>query len=576
MAEWEVIDGIRRGLETPIESEMLRIFDEQLQEIEANLQGFRDSSFTLPPTLLDSIELRQSFLSLDAIFDFARWIGETVARLSNWFRMTVFTGYETGRGQIDVELPDLTSQDPIVRSILDTMNSRSRLITDTTRDMLGDVIERALQEGWSIDKTTNEVQMLFEGMKDHRARLIATTNVTAGFGAGQLEAFRRAGVDKRWLSQRDGRVRPTHTAADGQEKGSADYFEVGRALLMYPGDPETAHFEEVANCFVGDTEVYSPNMIRAFRSVHNGEVVTIETARGHKLSGTPNHPILTPDGFVKLGSLQEGMDVLSSSESDWASLGELDVDNAPSKIEEVFDALDRPWQRSRMAGLSVNFHGDRPDSDVDVVWPNRLLRDSVIPEICHPLYKSVFILADVVTGILKTLRLSYSVLCEPFRRLRSYGFMGRMRKPHAFSAVRLSHSLEHGFAPIAPFDSSLSKPELYNIARYTESLRKGLHARPFIVLSDDGVNIKPVPYSPKVTTGLLQSSVNNLVRSAEIGSDTLDRFPVGVSPDKIVNIKREHNPTRFVYTLETAEGIYLAGGIVSRNCRCAMLPVNRK
>lgn len=565
-SEWKVLDKIKRDLETPIEAEMIGIFDDQLREIEANLDNFRS---------VDGAQIRAGLLSLDSIFDFARWVSETASRLSVWLRNTIFGGYEAGRGQVDVELTDLTSFDPIVREKLDQMARNTRFITETTRDRLAELIERALEEGWSIDRTTDEVQMLFEGMKPHRARTIAVTNTTSGFSAGQMEAFRRAGVRKRWLSQRDTRVRVTHTAADGQERELNDAFEVGEADPMYPADPAIAinNPEEFFNCFVGDTVVYSPNVNRAFRSVFNGELITIVTSRGYKLTGTPNHPILTPDGFVNLGSLSEGMHVLSSDSSDWSLLAEFDVDNKPSPIKQVFDSLDHPWQRSRVGRLSVNFHGDIPDGDVDVVWANRLLRDGVIPEFLHPLYKVCFMLPHAAKIVFESLRHLALDLVKPLRRLVAYGFMGRPGKSHPFIGISLRHTFKHRFTAISSGNTSFFEPAGHYRTGNVEIMGKGLHARPFIVPSGESVGVYLSSAGSKLDTSVLQSTMYDLVRNTEFDSDILDRFPVEITPDEIISIDREHNSTCFVYTLETHEGIYLAGGIVSSNCRCTMLPV---
>lgn len=233
LAEWQLLDGIKRDLEAPIEAECLTLFDEQRQEVLRLLDQFRSAS----------TRERAMLFSLDRIFDFALWIAETAARLSGWFRDTIIGGYGTASAQLDdldIELADLTSSDPAVRSILDEMVANSRSITETTRDMLSNIIRQALVEGWSVDRTSDEIQRAFEDMAPHRAHTIAVTNVTAGFSAGQLVAFRRAGVDKQWLSQRDRRARETHIAADGQRRQVDEPFQVGLAQPQHPADPAIA------------------------------------------------------------------------------------------------------------------------------------------------------------------------------------------------------------------------------------------------------------------------------------------------------------------------------------------------
>jgi len=65
-------------------------------------------------------------------------------------------------------------------------------------------------------------------------------------------------------------------------------------------------------CFVGETKVESPSPIeRSYVREYSGLLVTIKTALGNELTGTPNHPILTGKGWVALGLLKEGDQVIS-------------------------------------------------------------------------------------------------------------------------------------------------------------------------------------------------------------------------------------------------------------------------
>lgn len=52
---------------------------------------------------------------------------------------------------------------------------------------------------------------------------------------------------KRWVSLRDGRVRETHSAADGQIVGQKESFIVGGYAMRFPRDP-LAPIEETINC----------------------------------------------------------------------------------------------------------------------------------------------------------------------------------------------------------------------------------------------------------------------------------------------------------------------------------------
>jgi glutathione S-transferase len=77
-----------------------------------------------------------------------------------------------------------------------------------------------------------------EGPWRSRASNIATTESTAAFNSAALSALRDEGAEtKVWLATSDARTRPEHRAADGQETGLTQPFDVGGYSMQHPGDP---------------------------------------------------------------------------------------------------------------------------------------------------------------------------------------------------------------------------------------------------------------------------------------------------------------------------------------------------
>lgn len=86
------------------------------------------------------------------------------------------------------------------------------------------------------------------------ADVVAVQAATATVNGGRDAAARAAAaadpnreIIRVWRNRGDAFVRPSHQIAGGQKRDLGEPFEVGRALLLYPGDPD-GPIEEIANC----------------------------------------------------------------------------------------------------------------------------------------------------------------------------------------------------------------------------------------------------------------------------------------------------------------------------------------
>jgi HK97 family phage portal protein len=125
---------------------------------------------------------------------------------------------------------------------------RVRGINEVTRQTLREVMQRWATAGGTLAELTDEITDTF-GFAPARAANIARTQATGALNAGTAAVIDAARIPyKEWLSRRDGKVRDTHRAADGQVVRANGTFQVGNARLRYPGDPYTGDADEVAGC----------------------------------------------------------------------------------------------------------------------------------------------------------------------------------------------------------------------------------------------------------------------------------------------------------------------------------------
>lgn len=138
------------------------------------------------------------------------------------------------------------------------------------------------------------------------------------------------------------------------------------------------------NCFPGDVLVSAPSGVDAADSRwYEGELVVIHTAGGDELPVTPNHPVLTPEGWLAAGALEEGQRVLRyGARLGPEAAGRPDDEQVPARIGKVFDALREasPVLPVRMPSAAEQFHGDGTvDAQVEVVLADRFLQHHGVP-----------------------------------------------------------------------------------------------------------------------------------------------------------------------------------------------------
>jgi HK97 family phage portal protein len=129
-------------------------------------------------------------------------------------------------------------------------------VTQTTREKVGEVVRRGLDNGDTIADITRSIAES-SAFAPSRALNIARTESTRALNAGADDAIADAvtvgiAARKEWLSARDGTVRPAHRALDGQIVAYGERFvvpsgvEFAGSAAAYPGDFASAAM--VCNC----------------------------------------------------------------------------------------------------------------------------------------------------------------------------------------------------------------------------------------------------------------------------------------------------------------------------------------
>lgn len=426
------------------------------------------------------------------------------------------------------ENPDLLPE-PSVDIPADLRWNKQKIISNITQAVL---------QGKSIPEIAKSMAVVV-GMNKASAVRNARTAMTGAQNAGRQQAYERAEamgikLQKEWIATLDSRTRHSHGMADGQKVDINGMFKVGGCKMRYPGDVANGTAEEVYNCFVGETKVASDSdVVRSYKHKYNGEIISIKTAGGVQFSCTPNHPILTPNGWIAAELLNNGDNIL-------VTFGEQNVFGGVNPdVKHRFPRIDaihkfgKKMRGQRACGLSVNFHGDISTADVEVVTHKRLLRNGRDSGGRNCINKFLFKLSDKTLSCFGSLFKHFRSVCKT-----SFCFIGCKCKSLPFFKCSVSHSCEHGFGTIANRDSVLT-----------------------------------------------EYSINDLPADTVIDGELLDRLSSKVFIDTIVSVDASVLSTH-VYNLQTENGYYFVNSIIphgaeksngifaiAKNCRCTMATV---
>lgn len=274
------------------------------------------------------------------------------------------------------------------------------------------------------------------------------------------------------------------------------------------------------NCFPGDVLVSAPSGVRAADARwYEGDLVVIHTASGDELPVTPNHPILTPEGWVAAGELQVGQSVLRhDGHVESVDLVGPDDQQVPSRISDVFDALreSSPVPPVRVPAAAEQFHGDGLGSDVEVVLADGLLRDGLDPEVVHVAGEKELLVGGVGAGAL-------------------------LADGPALQVVDGAGHTAYGGMCVSHLGGALL----------------GSHGGPLAGLGVAAADLGPAFADPAADAGLAD---------AEGGRELALALARSVTADQVVDLGRRQFAGH-VYNLQTGDGWYVAGGLVVHNCR---------
>lgn len=461
-----------------------------------------------------------------------------------------------------------------VRAVQATGQARAEATRDLFRDLplhAGRVAARALETGITLGQSPTVIARDMTralGGNRARAQTIARTEALRAYRESSMETWRRDGDVSRWqwFSTLDRTACPVCWAMHGT------LHPITETMGSHPA------------CFPAGTLVGGPPPEAATVRDYTGELVTIRTAAGHLLTGTPNHPVATRRGWVPLNLIQPGDEVIGDRLVKVPPENPHGEDRQP-RIEQVAEALRRAGDVTsiRVPGAPEQFHGDGTNSEVDVVAANRLLRETRDAAVIQPPGEHPLVHRDTALAL----------LAGPGALLAGLVGLGvgdatrpvRVEGGEYPAACLCTHLI--GAEPVlqvpAALHASLSDAACDEWPGYAEATRDGHLGLASLVRGHEcldvdrdasldvrsGGRLGPRPDHP---TLVKHSGESWLGEPREGGDYPVDGFPGDIALHRVVEVSRRYARCH-VYNLQTRDGWYTANGIVVHNCRCTPLPV---
>ena len=337
------------------------------------------------------------------------------------------------------------------------------------------------------------------------------------------------------------------------------------------------------NCLVPGGTVLAEGVMAHSRREYDGPVITLVTSKGNRITVTPNHPILTPEGFVPAGMLQEGQEIIEATGEYRLLLGKAPNDiNIPTPVEEIGHSIIQTCGGTtvRVKGSPVQFHGDgSSDSEVNIVFPERfrvgegdVFRCKPVREKCFPSahFRRLFLLPECAL-----FQFFNRALCATHSVMSRFGLVSSIK----LVPVDGKELSDLGWRTTTSLcDFCKCKPLVVEFKKTAELL--------FVRLKKSGGNVVKL-LSPgsfgKGNPKLSFNSCENFGRKPKFPTKfrTSDPLVVGrlekLSRDGVLVVsKLSHiSPSEYhglVYNLQTRYGFYVYNNIVTHNCLHSILP----
>ena len=371
-----------------------------------------------------------------------------------------------------------------------------------------------------------------------------TQQIVQGIAGTRSQNYKNGLLNvSRTSAERMVRTSLSHTSSVAK----STFFEENKDLVPYYEWVSTLDGRTSATCFTGKTTVNPVSRIeKLYRADYNGEIITLNFANGDKIEGTPNHPILTQKGWTPLYEVDPSKHVVYTVCDDGIEILRKKNVSVKTTFSELFDSLSKTPIVDVIVkrASTADFYGDGVgmDGEVRVLSVNKGLWGNIKACTFETIKNKFFSFIHNPSGFSSFCRVNFLF----------WRFFIPV-KPAKIESGNFSDMIECGFR----------YPSFFKYFNRSSTFLKKLYRLILSKLNFIGDMPSPVVFHE---ANLFQETSNSSSSGVVGFSDASSGITITIKPCDIIGKSSEFKFCH-VYTLQTGQGYYTAGGSIVKNCR---------
>jgi hypothetical protein len=388
------------------------------------------------------------------------------------------------------------------------------------------------------------------------------------------EQYLGAGVPRYvWRTSKDCDVRNGHKQLEGRV---FTWSEGAPAKYMSNGKNNNPH--EDYQCLPPTARIdLAYGIEKLFRRPYDGDMVTLTMGDMTVVSATPNHPILTENGWLPISALHEGDKLIHLGEQ--GPLGEYDIENGVPTVGQAFEAFRKAFPMLRSDGHGEQFHGDGAYGDVDIVDAAGLLTVDGKSTIQKRLGKFLFAESDFSSSGLGPQFGHPSIVS--LAHSASSIMAGRGQRTTFFGS-HAGHAEKIGLGPVTDGNSALNQSFANNRPTHLQAQRNRQFTLSANISLRNGGRIEA--QAAPLSTARIVLARSHYAKLSQLAGDIvgtmadslgdfIKKEPLRQEFLRTIKVVRRDRFVGHVYNLQTRYGWYITGNIIHKNCRCVASPL---